>query len=275
MTKGEISKYFMKYLPKEDVKRKRKVPLWKIINAILYKLKRGTQWRELPMRQFFGFFRYSYKSVFYYFNKWSKLGLWEDCYQKMIDDFRHYLDLSTTNLDGSHTPCKRGGQAVSYQGRKKCKTTNLLIITDNRGVVITCSDPISGNHHDSYELAKQAKKMLAKIEDLKINLKGLFMNADSGFDAEDFKSVCYQKEMIPNIDRNKRRKDETHEIDLYVFDNQLYRRRFVVEQLNAWVDGFKGLVIRYETTSRNWMSFHYIAFLIIFVRKLNKYQENF
>jgi hypothetical protein len=41
-----------------------------------------------------------------------------------------------------------GGEAVDYQGRKKCRTNNMLIISDNRGVPVVCSEAISGNHHD-------------------------------------------------------------------------------------------------------------------------------
>lgn len=34
--------------------------------------------------------------------------------------------MSVVNLDGTHTPAIRGGEAVEYQGRKKCKTSNML-----------------------------------------------------------------------------------------------------------------------------------------------------
>ena len=60
-----------------------------------------------------------------------------------------YLDMSSINLDGSHTPAKRGGEGVGYQGWKKCKTTNMLILTDNQGIPIGWSAPISGEHNDS------------------------------------------------------------------------------------------------------------------------------
>jgi hypothetical protein len=43
------------------------------------------------------------------------------------------LDMSSVQLDGSHTPAKRGGEAVAYQHRKKSKTTNALFLTDKKG----------------------------------------------------------------------------------------------------------------------------------------------
>ena len=139
MRKGEISKFFVQYLNKATTGRKIKVQLWRIVNAILYKLKTGIQWSNLPMRQFFGFSRYSWQSVYYHFNKWSQTGVWEECYRKLLLDYKSKLDLSVINLDGTHTPAKRGGEAVGYQGRKRCKTSNMLIITDRQGVPISWS----------------------------------------------------------------------------------------------------------------------------------------
>nr|WP_253271262.1 hypothetical protein [Saprospira grandis] len=33
--------------------RKTKAPLWQIVKAIIYRLKTGFQWRELPIKSFF------------------------------------------------------------------------------------------------------------------------------------------------------------------------------------------------------------------------------
>jgi hypothetical protein len=46
------------------------------------------------------------------------------------------IDLSCASLDGSQTPAKNGGEAIGYQGRKACKTTNSLFICDNKGVIL-------------------------------------------------------------------------------------------------------------------------------------------
>ncbi len=98
------------------------------------------------------------------------------------------------------------------------------------------------------------------------------MNADAGFDTKLFRRLCFIKDITDNVDKNKRRGVERGDEDAYPFDNQLYKRRFVVEQLNAWVDGFKTLSVRYETSSKNWMQLHAIAFAIIFLRKCKLFQ---
>src|SRR5690554_1233062 len=58
------------------------------------------------------------------------------------------LDLSSSDLDGSHTTALRGGEQVAYQGRKKRKTTNSLYLTDRQGLPLAMSEPVSGNHND-------------------------------------------------------------------------------------------------------------------------------
>ncbi len=267
MTKAKINEYFVQFLPIHEKGRKIKVPRWRIVKAILYKLKTGIQWCNLPMRQFFGFVRYSWESVFYHYNRWCKLESWARVYTELLKKSKKYLDMSSVNFDGSHTPAKRGGQQVGYQGRKKTKTTNMLILTDNQGTPIGWSDPISGEHNDSYELTKIASKIFFDMERIGFSCKGLFLNADAGFDTKDFRSLCYTKDIIPNIDKNKRRGIKDKNEDMYVFDKQLYDRRFVVEQLNAWIDGFKTLRVRYETSSQNWMQLHCIAFAVVFLRK--------
>ena len=264
MLKGQISKFFVKYLPEFQTGRKMKVKLWKVVKAIIYKLKTGLQWHQLPMRQFFGFIRYSWQSVYYHFNKWSQIGIWEQCYKNLLRDYGTKLDLSVINLDGSHSPAKRGGQAVGYQGRKKMKTTNMLIFTDKQGVPIGWSRPISGNHHDSYQLRKTTSEIFDQMEQVGLQNDGLFMNADAGFDVKEFREECQSRGVIANIDFNKRNNNIDRD---YLIDNELYKLRFSVEQLNAWVDGFKTLRFRYETKSDNWMALHTIAFALIFIRK--------
>jgi hypothetical protein len=59
----------------------------------------------------------------------------------------------------------------------------------------------------------------------------------------------------------------------HIFDEDLYRDRSVIEHANAWIDSFKALLIRFEFSVKNWMSLHFIAFSIIFLRKINPKQK--
>ncbi|GAB3635117.1 hypothetical protein GCM10027422_07070 [Hymenobacter arcticus] len=70
-----------------------------------------------------------------------------------------------------------------------------------------------------------------------------------------------------NIPRNRRSADWQTDDDT-PFDTELYRRRLVIERLNAWLDGFKALLVRFETSLQNWLALHWLAFTVLLLRKV-------
>lgn len=235
--------------------------LSEVIQAILYRLKTGCQWRELPMKQFFRV-KYQWQSVYYHFQKWSKDGSFKRVWILLLDKYKHLLDMSSIQLDGTHTPTKRGGEAVAYQGRKKSKTSNMLIITDCQGIPLACSEAIAGNHNDAFELVKNVNKMFKDIRLSNISNDGLFLNADAGFDTTAFRESCFKNDIIDNIDKNKRNGEENESI----FDTLLYKQRFVIERTNAWLDAFKAILVRFETNKIHWEALNLLAFCVILLR---------
>lgn len=174
--------------------------------------------------------------------------------------------MSSVQLDGSQTPVKRGGIAVGYQNRKKCKTSNILFLVDNKGLPLACSQVIAGNHNDAFELEERTAEMLSSLEDSNLNYDSLFLNADAGFDTREFRKFCEGKGIIANIDFNQRNGQDQRLED--VFDEELYKHRYVIERTNAWIDGFKTLLTRFETNDIHWRAWHFIAFTIILIRSI-------
>ena len=207
---------------------------------------------------------YRWQSVYYHFQKWSKNGSWERMWQSVLEKHKSSLDLSSIQLDGTHTPTKRGGQAVFYQGRKKCKTSNMLLMTDSKGTPLACSEPIAGNHNDAYNLEQTVGKMLKNMRSSNIPTDGLFLNADAGFDTSGFRRFCFKNDIVANIDNNRRNGAEEQSI----FDDLLYKCRFVVERTNAWLDAFKAILVRFETNKIHWKSLNILAFTVILLRQL-------
>ncbi len=264
LSKKFITQNLLPHLSQSTLGRKLKVPLWRIVKAIIYRLKSGCQWRELPIAFFCSRILITWNTVYYHFWKWSKDGSWKRMWTSLLSMNKSKLDMSSIQLDGSHTPAKRGGQAVAYQNRKKAKTTNALFLTDKQGIPLTMSQPIDGNHNDLFEIEKHFIKMLADLQQSQLEINGLFLNADAGFDSVDFRRICFQKGIIANVDFNRRNSKNTDNQPL--LDDQLYKERFSVERTNAWIDAFKALLIRFETKALNWLSLHYIAFSLILLR---------
>lgn len=67
-------------------------------------------------------------------------------------------------------------------------------------------------------------------EKANINLNGLFLNADQGFDGEKFYKACENENIIPNVKPNQRNDSEEQRLELYqssthIFDEELYKDR--------------------------------------------------
>ena len=245
-------------------KNNAKVKVEQVVEAILYRLKTGCQWRQLPLKQFFDV-DYSWNSVYQHFARWCKEDIWDNVKATIFEKHKKRLDLSSIQLDGSQSLAKRGGESVGYQSRKKGKTSNMLFICDNNGIPLSCSEVIPGNHHDVYDIENQMNKILEDIKRSNISTDNLFLNADAGFDTENLRTFCFKKELFANIDFNKRNGNISDREE--ILDKQLYKRRFVIERMNAWIDSFKALLIRYETQEKHWRDFHLLAFCCILIRK--------
>ncbi|MFN8576722.1 MAG: IS5 family transposase [Candidatus Sericytochromatia bacterium] len=237
-----------------------------IFNCICYRLKTGCQWRELPIKQFFEGDCPSWQTIYYHFNRWSKNRDFKALWEKILIKFNSILDLDVINLDGSHTIAKRGGEKVDFQTRKKAKTTNMLYLTDRNGLPLSCSEPESGNHHDSYNLSYSLNLLwtpfISKISRFPA------LNADSGFDNDILKEFCNQRGIILNVYKNVRNNKNKDIVKIKY--KQIYKERFVVERFFAWLDSYKALLVRYEVKSRNWLQLNYLAFSIIFIKNLLK-----
>lgn len=271
LDKDTIEMEILPYLSTAKRGYKTKSSLVEIVNSILYKLKTGVQWEYLPVEALFSEVVLSYKSVFGHFRKWCKNGDWQDGWIALLEKHKGELDLSSGDIDGSQTPVLRGGEAAAYQGRKRRKTTNALYLTDRNGLPLAMSTPVAGNHHDLYNIEWTLDEVFSTLDCATINTDGLFINADSGFDADSFRAGCQRWGVIANVDlcsRNGAFADDT------LLDELLYKERYSIERTNAWLDSFRTLLNRFETTVSSWKSFNYIAFMAILLKKVYKKKKS-
>ena len=139
MNKDMIEKWIVPHLTVGERGFEVTTPLTEIVECIFHRLKTGCQWRELPTKEFFTNTVLSWNTVYYHFNKWAKAGCWQKIWIHILKSNLSHLDLSSIELDGSHTPAKNGGNAVGYQGRKAANTTNALFLSANQeGPPVRC-----------------------------------------------------------------------------------------------------------------------------------------
>ncbi|MBX2910246.1 MAG: transposase [Chitinophagales bacterium] len=140
----------------------------------------------------------------------------------------------------------------------------MLFLTDANGIPLACSRPIAGNHHDAFQITRHFTDMLLSLKQSGLTTNGLFLNADAGFDTDDLRTLCHQHEMMDNIDPNRRNGSTGNNF----FDELLYKKRYVIERTNAWLDAFKAFAIRYETNATHWFGLNLLACIILIIKKL-------
>ena len=165
--------------------RKRKYSLRDIMNAIMYMLKTGCQWRMLP-KDF-----PPYNTVFYYFNKWKLEGVFEelmDTLHRMVRKLMGREETPSLGLIDSrsvksshHVDTDRG-----IDGNKKIKGRKEHIVVDTLGLPMSVVVH-EANVHDS-----------VGADDVIENMKGCFprlkkMLADGGYKGQKLVDAVRQK----------------------------------------------------------------------------------
>jgi transposase len=250
-----------------------------IVQCILKRLKTGCQWSELYVQEFIKT-QYTYGAVYHHFNKWSKDGSWLNVWKSLLEKYKKYLDLSNINLDGSLTTCWQGGEQTEYQGRRKEEACNMLYFTDSQGIPIAFTEVISGEHHDLYKIKDFFEQLCQMLISSGIDVKGLFMNADAGFDSKELRDICYEKDIIPNIPENPRNEQNTSQTDADIwtekpeeipyFDEELYKNRSICERGFAWIDGFRAARFRFEKLAITFFAIICLTIISIFIRHIKK-----
>jgi hypothetical protein len=190
--------------------------------------------------------------------------VWQQSILTIQDD----LNLSSLNLDGSHSLAKKGGPSVAYQGRKKGKTSNILPIMDAKGYVVASTGIIAGNHNDAFNLKAHLQTAFKEMKHLGLALEGAYFNADMAFDTIEARKTCFNHGLIPNIPANPRNRKQTKRGRKPLFNPDIYQARFGTERTFAWLDKFKRLLIRFERNDSCFLGAHYIAFTMINLRHL-------
>ncbi len=126
--------------------------------------------------------------------------------------------------------------------------------------------PQTGNQHDTFELERVFTELCEMLEAAELRLEGLFLNADKAFDGSSLRQACARRGIEANIPRNRRSADWLTDDDTPL-DPELCRR-LTIERLNAWLDGFKALLVRYETSLQNWLALHWLTFTVLLLRKI-------
>ena len=237
----------------DPTNRKRKNPLREVMNAMLYLIKTGCQWRMLP-KDF-----PPYNTVYYYFRKWKNEGVFED----IMDTLREKVRLSMGREDtpslgildsrsvktSHHVYSDRG-----IDGNKKIKGRKQQTVVDVLGLPMAISIH-EANIHDSVGAESVVKVMAGRFPRLKKIL------ADGGYRGETLadkikKTLGCELSIVLRPDESPKK-------------FSVIPKRWIVERSFAWIENFRRVALDYEFFSQSSLAMLQIAFSAIMLKKLN------
>ncbi|MDO1451640.1 transposase [Rhodocytophaga aerolata] len=114
--------------------RKRKYNLCQVLNAIFYVVKGGIPWRLMPKDL------PPWKSVYYYYAKFCRLGLWQELNDALREKVRvknkRRLSPSVAILDSQSVKTTLVGGQHGFDAAKKVKGRKHHILVDTLGLLL-------------------------------------------------------------------------------------------------------------------------------------------
>ena len=197
--------------------RKRKHNLREIVNAILYLIKTGCQWRMLP-KDF-----PKWQLVYYYFSTWKKEGTLEDIQLSLVEKIRNNkgkAEEPTVGIIDSQSVKTTlvSSENTGFDAGKKTKGHKRHIIVDTLGLVLCVVV-----HSASIQDRDGAMVVFTKLQTYWRKIIKVF--ADGGYAGELIKKVKQQFNL--ELEIIKRTEESSFKI---------LPKRWIVERTFAWFD---------------------------------------
>jgi putative transposase len=239
------------------VKRRSKWDLLNIVNAILYICDGGNKWRDVPHD-----FGVPWQTVYWYFQKWSRNGVWQAVNDSVVM-------LRRMEKDGSPSPSfavmdsetvhntATAITEVGYDGGKKIKGRKRLFVVDSQGHLL-CVRVVSAGCHDGTAALTWWRQELVKTP-LLSSVERLY--GDKHFGGR-FKEGVEATTTLKVI--------TSHELIGVTKDGmKLHKKRWVVERTIAWELCSRRLARDFERKAEHAEAFCYISSISRILRNLN------
>lgn len=243
-----------------------------IINAMLYILKNGSQWRDLPKD-----FGMSWQVVYYYFRLWSETGLFMKIQEILRRQYRQLIQRqnqigSVSIIDSQATKNSCSGRNKGFCSYKLTNGIKKHVLVDSQGFCI-CAICTPANISDTEGLKLLIKQHINLLRELDLEK----ILADLGYNSKHLDQFLFEElnlflQLSP---RNKETKLDK-ELDKEKLETtkqskkgfQVQPLRWKSERQFAWCDGCRRLWKNCEKLLQTTENYIYMANIRILLRRL-------
>jgi putative transposase len=231
-----------------DTERSRKYDLREIVNAILYLVKTGCQWRMLP-----GDFA-DWKIVYYYFSTWKKNGIWETLHESLVEKIRVSVGKNEEPSVGIIDAQSVKNTLVSSEDKgfdagKKVKGIKRHIIVDTLGLVLAIVVQSAS--------IQDRNGAISVIEKLVENWRKIIkIFADGGYSG----SLIEKVKAAFRIDFEIIKRDEQNQF-------KVLPKRWIVERTFAWIDTNRRNSKNYERLNQTSVAMVHLSSIRIMLKR--------
>jgi transposase len=229
------------------------------LGGILYVLRHGLRWRDLPRELGYG----SGVTCWRRLRLWQERGVWHAVHRVVLNWLGDLdcIDWSRASLDSVSVRAKRGGEHTGPNPTDRGKAgSKYHVLVDRRGVPLSVQLS-AANVHDS----KLLEPVVDAVEPIRRprgapgrpRKRPAKLHADKGYDYPEKRRALRRRGITPRI---ARRGVESSE--------RLGRFRWVVERTLAWVLAFRKLATRYDRHAATVAALLHLACALICLRYL-------
>ena len=215
------------------------------VEAMLYRMRVGCPWRDLPAE--FG----RWNSLYKRYSDWSAKGIFQIIFRTLSVD----SDTEWVFIDGSYVKAHQHSAGAASHDQEAIglsrggKTSKIHLAVDGYGLPIAF-EITGGEVHD----AKAAPDLIAQVS------IGAMLIADTGYDSQAIRDSVESNGKTTNIPRRKNSK-----IGNSGLDKCMYSLRHLVENMFARLKHFRAIATRYDKLKRNFVSLVALACAFIWL----------